>query len=140
MFVKFIRDEHGVTLIEVLIATAIILIALIPILSAMTDGYKSNLTVRERLTATNLASEMVEKVRQDYSGNNSPSMQTYPEQIITEGGIQYHVSAFTELATQLGTYELPPNNQLVRVRVAVSWVDQSNHSIGLDYLMITGNK
>lgn len=139
MWKKLWQDQKGITLIELLVASVILLVALVPLLAGLTTGMRSNNAVQPNIIAYNLAAKKIEQVRQDYKANPTSLEKTYPAEIINNNGVPYTINANTTFATTVSPYQLPPMN-LFNVTVTVNWVvDGAGKNYNMNYLLIAGN-
>lgn len=139
MWRKFWQDQKGITLVELLAASVILLVAIVPLISGLTTGMRSNNAVQPNIIAYNLATKKIEQVRQDYKSNPTTPEKTYAAEIINYNEVQYTINANTTFATAVSPYQLPPMN-LFNVTVTVNWVvDGAGKNYNINYLLIAGN-
>lgn len=72
-------DQRGLSLIEVLVATAILAIAIIPLYSAIGHGFKYVIAGREAAVGMNLLERAIEETKQE-------ALTSFPPQDIPNGG------------------------------------------------------
>lgn len=98
----FLREQRGFSLIEVLVAVAILGVIGTSILGALETNYRANRTLDEKVTATNLATEHIEAIKQ------CPYNFTYPSDNCTLDSIyipsQYIVTVDTECSSDGETF------------------------------------
>jgi Tfp pilus assembly protein PilV len=61
---RYPARKHGLGLVEVLIASLILILAIVPCISLLTTSSSETVKARSRLIAVNLAASMVEEMRQ----------------------------------------------------------------------------
>lgn len=104
-----IRDERGFTLIEVVMATSILVVALIPILLMFNTGVKATNKANYHSVALSLAQERVEQLR-DSNYNDITSA--------TDAAITIDLATFNRTLTVT-----EPESNLKQIIVTVSWTD-----------------
>ena len=94
-----LREQRGFSLIEVLFSVAILGVIGASFLAALNTNYRSDRTLDEKVTATNLATEYIEAIKQ------LPFAPTYPD---AGDGIdvpfQYTVTVDTECSSDGETF------------------------------------
>ena len=58
-----LREEDGFTLVEVIVASVVLLVGLLGVLTMLAGSLRATSTVNDRVGATNLARELVEATR-----------------------------------------------------------------------------
>ena len=98
----FLREQTGFTLIEVLVAVGILAAIGVAFMTALNTNYRSVGTVDEKVTATNLATEYIEAIKQ------CSFAATYPNPDCPLDGImvpsQYIVTIDTECSSDGETF------------------------------------
>lgn len=98
----FLREQTGFTLIEVLVAVGILAAIGVAFLTALDTNYRSDRILDEKVTATNLATEYIEAIKQ------CPYAPTYPNDDCPLDGIevpfQYTVTVDTECSSDGETF------------------------------------
>jgi len=98
----FLREQTGFSLIEVVVAVAILAAIGVAFMSALETNYRSVGTVDEKVVATNLCTEYIEAIKQ------CPYAATYPNADCLLDGIivpfQYSVTVDTECSSDGETF------------------------------------
>jgi len=98
----FLREQTGFSLIEVVVAVAILAAIGVAFMTALETNYRADRTLDEKVVATNLATEYIEAIKQ------CPYAPTYPNADCTLDGIyvpfQYSVTVDTECSSDGETF------------------------------------
>lgn len=91
---RFLRGQRGLTLIEVLVAAAILAVIGVVLLNALNTNAKATRTLDEQVTATNLATAYIEAIKAMDYAETYPSAEemesiTIPPQYIMNVNIQF---------------------------------------------------
>lgn len=113
------RSNQGFTLVEVLVAVAILAIAVAPILSSFVGTARINSTARRKLTATTIAESLMESVKA-YSLFDVAKQCDYQADgfSLLAGDLESGSSAFTGKATELAVAVNPDGSWNLSVKSA----------------------
>lgn len=102
------KANQGFSLVEVIIAIAILAIVALPLFSSFAQSAKTNAKAREIMNATNLAQNIVEEIKADgviaYSGLTQIGTSSYTDvpisDTLTMGGKQYYAKVTISPSTE----------------------------------------
>lgn len=113
---RFLQGQRGISLLEVLIAAAILAVIGVSLLNALDTNARATRQLDEKVVATNLATAYFEAIKA------LPYAETYPEpeDLITIPP-QYDVDIRTEFSTDGGvTWDEYADNALQKIAISVS--------------------
>ncbi|MBU3933384.1 MAG: prepilin-type N-terminal cleavage/methylation domain-containing protein [Candidatus Omnitrophica bacterium] len=117
----------GFTLLEVMIAAAVLVVALLGLLGVFTNCFGLNETARNLTIAINGAQERLEQIRNADFGT-----------IIANYNGPFNVSGLDGIGRVDATYVAGSNNNLIDTRVVICWRQGRNRIIGED-INLNGN-
>jgi len=118
-------NERGLTLLEVILALAIVGFIVISVLNSFNQSYKITEETHERSIAINLAKQQLELLKRFDDSGYAPLLPTV--QTITDSGIEYRVR--TEKVSG-GDFD---NSNFTPVRATVTWSTRGkNYSVSLE--------
>lgn len=116
--------EQGFTLLEVLTAMVLSVLALVAILAANTVLSKGNTLSHQRVIAVQDAQRVMERVREVATAGRFPANVT---NAFPDGGL---VPGFNNLRNQqVRVNHTIAGNELLDVSVNVNWQDETNHNL-----------
>ena len=116
---RFLRGQRGISLIEVLVAAAILAVIGVVLLNALDTNAKATRQLDERVTATNLATAYFEAIKAVPYAETYPKDQPPLDSIIIPP--QYDVDIRTEFSTDGGvTWDEDAENALQKIAISVS--------------------
>lgn len=124
------RGEAGLTLIELMITTVILIVALCGILLLYNFCYTRSIESTNRITATAEAYGTLEEIR---AHNFTSIMADY-------NGMVFTVPQLSGTKTSAITYVPGTGSQLLEASVTVNWLDKQNRNEALTLTTMVANK
>jgi prepilin-type N-terminal cleavage/methylation domain-containing protein len=123
---KRVKDQHGFTLVEVLIAAAILAVGLLALVSAFPIGYVDVTASGGQSKATAYAQQQLETLKnQGFTTAFDNCPPNVPEVIVAD-------TAYTRCWTITQEPGTNPPNRLARIRVTVTWGGSRPQTVTLE--------
>ena len=119
---NFLRNtQYAFTLLELMIAAAVLIVALLGLLGVFTGCFGLNETAKNLTIAINGAQEKMEEIRNADFGT-----------IIANYNGPFNISGLDGIGRVDATYVAGTNNSLIDIRVVICWRQGRNRIIGED--------
>ena len=159
-FIRYPRNDHGFTLVEVMVAMVVLLVGMLGVLSMQYYAITGNAASREVRTATGFSTEIIEQLKSTPYANLAVTPAAPPSGVAITGGVNFTRASWVvpdcvainfnddnnSCAGLVPSCTQDPDTTVVvpvsAVRVRTCWTDKDGlpHSVTLDSIRWNENE